>query len=153
MMAPPMRRGHFCEALRMAVSRFSGYGTPETRQRCATVRLRQREALISLFLIQMIFWAPRKLEMQLTLMRSHSDRRWSYTKDLPIDACGNLLSGSNIQTWLPYEGSIVEPLLKLDAIISTPAVVVERSLVNEVGGFDEGKLRGRLRFVASAGYA
>jgi len=84
-------------------------------------------------------WAPRKLEMQLTLMRSQSDRRWSYTKDLPIDACGNLLAGDNIRTWLPYEGSIVEPLLKLDAIISTPAVVVERSLVNEVGGFDEGQ--------------
>lgn len=84
-------------------------------------------------------WTPQKLEIQLNLMRSRRDRRWSYTKDRPIDAHGNLLSESVIQTWLPYEGSIVGPLLKIDAIISTPTVVAERSLVNEVGGFDEGQ--------------
>jgi glycosyltransferase involved in cell wall biosynthesis len=84
-------------------------------------------------------WTPRKLEIQLNLMRSRGDRRWSYTRDRPIDERGNLLSGANIQPWLPYEGFIVEPLLKIDAIISTPTVVAERSLVNEVGGFDEGQ--------------
>jgi glycosyltransferase involved in cell wall biosynthesis len=84
-------------------------------------------------------WAPRKLEIQLNLMRSRRDRRWSYTKDRPIDACGNPLPEAGIQPWLPYEGSIVEALLSIDAIISTPSVVAERSLVNEVGGFDEGQ--------------
>lgn len=87
-------------------------------------------------------WTPRKLEVQLSLMRSRRDRRWSYTKDRPMDASGNLLSETAIQTWLPYEGSIIEPLLKIDAIISTPTVVAERSLVNEVGGFDEGQYFG-----------
>jgi len=84
-------------------------------------------------------WAPRKLEIQLHLMRSCSDRRWSYTKDRPIDDRGNPLPDTHIQPWLPFEGFIVEPLLKIDAIIATPTVVAERSLVNEVGGFDEGQ--------------
>jgi glycosyltransferase involved in cell wall biosynthesis len=87
-------------------------------------------------------WAPQKLEIQLNLMRSSGDRRWSYTKDRPIDACSNPLPETGIQQWIPYEGSIVEPLLSIDAIISTPTVVAERSLVNEVGGFDEGQLFG-----------
>lgn len=87
-------------------------------------------------------WAPRKLEIQLDLMKSREDRRWSYTKDRPIDACGNPLPEAAIQPWRPYEGSIVEPLLSIDAIISTPTVVAERSLVNEAGGFDEGQYFG-----------
>jgi glycosyltransferase involved in cell wall biosynthesis len=84
-------------------------------------------------------WIPRKLEIQLNLMRSRSDRRWSYTKDRPIDEAGSPLPDAHIQPWLPYDGFIVEPLLKIDAIIATPTVVAERSLVNEVGGFDEGQ--------------
>lgn len=87
-------------------------------------------------------WTPRKLEIQLNLMRSRSDRRWSYTRDRPIDERGNPLSEADIQPWLPYEGFIVEPLLKIDAIISTPTVMAERSLVDEVGRFDEGQLYG-----------
>jgi glycosyltransferase involved in cell wall biosynthesis len=101
--------------------------------------LREARGIYLAFLDSDDLWTPRKLEIQLSLMQSRSDRRWSYTKDRPIDAYGNLLSEAGIQTWLPYEGSIVEPLLKIDAIISTPTVVAERSLVNEVGGFDEGQ--------------
>jgi glycosyltransferase involved in cell wall biosynthesis len=82
-------------------------------------------------------WDPRKLELQLDLMRSRPHRRWSYTRDRAIDEHGNALPPAATERWLPYEGSILEPLLKLDALISTPSVVAERTFVNEVGGFDE----------------
>jgi glycosyltransferase involved in cell wall biosynthesis len=109
-------------------------GNPAAVRNCALVEAR---GIYLAFLDSDDLWTPQKLEIQLNLMHSRRDRRWSYTKDSPIDAHGNLLSEAGIQTWLPYEGAIVEPLLKIDAIISTPTVVAERSLVNEVGGFDE----------------
>lgn len=87
-------------------------------------------------------WDPRKLELQLQHMQSRRERRWSYTKDRPIDDRGNPLSEANLQPWLPYEGFIVEPLLKIAAIICTSTVIAERSLVNEVGGFEEGQYFG-----------
>lgn len=114
-------------------------GNPAAVRNCALVKAR---GIYLAFLDSDDLWAPRKLEIQLNLMRSRGDRGWSYTKDRPIDACGNPLPEAGIQPWLPYEGSIVEPLLSIDAIISTPSVVAERSLVNEVGGFDEGQLFG-----------
>jgi glycosyltransferase involved in cell wall biosynthesis len=81
-------------------------------------------------------WTPRKLEIQLALMRSRPERRWSYTNDAQIDESGKPLPASD-EAWVLYDGRIVEPLLRLQALIATPSVVVERSLIDEVGGFDE----------------
>jgi glycosyltransferase involved in cell wall biosynthesis len=81
-------------------------------------------------------WAPRKLEIQLDGMRSHPQRRWSYTNDAQIDECGNPLP-TNLEPRALYDGWIVEPLLKFQALVATPSVVVDRSLVDEVGAFDE----------------
>lgn len=82
-------------------------------------------------------WAPTKLETQLRMMHAHPDRRWSYSKETFIDELGQAVSDKDFPPWIPYEGLIVEPLLKIEALVSTPTVMAERSLVHEAGGFDE----------------
>lgn len=82
-------------------------------------------------------WVPEKLERQLELMRARRDRRWSYAKDVTIDGRGAPVFDARVSPWVPYEGSILEPLLRIDALVSTPSVIAERRLVDEAGGFDE----------------
>jgi glycosyltransferase involved in cell wall biosynthesis len=82
-------------------------------------------------------WTPRKLEVQLALMRAHRDRRWSYTGYTLIDENGDAIgSTEGIHPWTPYEGRVLAPLLRLEARIGAPTVIAVRDLVNEVGGFD-----------------
>jgi glycosyltransferase involved in cell wall biosynthesis len=87
-------------------------------------------------------WEPTKLEVQLRALRASPDRRWSYTAVAQIDPDGRPISNPKLAPWIPYDGSIVEPLLKIEALLATPAVMAERSLVEEAGGFDEGQLFG-----------
>jgi len=81
-------------------------------------------------------WAPEKLEHQLALMESMPARRWSYTAVRRIDA-GGLEIHSRSVPWVPYAGSILEQVLRIDAQIATPTVMAELAFVREVGGFDE----------------
>jgi glycosyltransferase involved in cell wall biosynthesis len=82
-------------------------------------------------------WVPHKLEVQLGMMQRSPERRWSYTKESFIDEVGAPVSDLGFKPWTPYEGNIVEPLLRIDALVSTCTVVAERSLVVEAGSFDE----------------
>lgn len=82
-------------------------------------------------------WLPRKLETQLGAMHGRPERRWSYTALSMIDIEGRAIPDEVYQTRHPYDGDVVERLLTLEALISTPTVMAERSLVGEVGGFDE----------------
>jgi glycosyltransferase involved in cell wall biosynthesis len=82
-------------------------------------------------------WAPRKLEIQLGVMQSRPDRRWSYTNAILTDESARPLPDADSDGRGLYDGRIVEPLLKLVTDIATATVVAERSLVNEVAGFDE----------------
>jgi glycosyltransferase involved in cell wall biosynthesis len=82
-------------------------------------------------------WAPTKLAVQVRAMQSAPTRRWSYTALAIIDTEGRPKSDAGYKPRIPYDGDIVERLLTLDAIIGTPAVMAERSLIDEVGGFDE----------------
>jgi glycosyltransferase involved in cell wall biosynthesis len=81
-------------------------------------------------------WEPRKLEVQLSAMHSRPDRRWSYTNVVLTDATDKPLP-SDMDRWGLHEGNIIEPLLNLRVNISTAAVMAERSLIEEVNGFDE----------------
>lgn len=83
-------------------------------------------------------WAPRKLEVQLGLMKARPDRRWSYTNCAEIDERGRPLPAS-LEPFVLGDGQIVELLLMSRACIATPSIVAERDLVDEVGGFDEGQ--------------
>lgn len=89
-------------------------------------------------------WVPEKLERQLELLQSQPTRRWTYCNSAMIDAQGRRLPPENFARWQALDGIITEPLLSFDASVSTAAVVLERSLFEQAGRFDE-----RLRFCQS----
>jgi glycosyltransferase involved in cell wall biosynthesis len=82
-------------------------------------------------------WLTTKLERQVAGLRRGSGRRWSYTGCLLIDAAGGPRPYSAGRQWIPYQGPILERLLANEPEIWTPAVLVERRLLLEVGAFDE----------------
>ena len=87
-------------------------------------------------------WSAGKLEAQLAALKSNPHCRWSYTSCNRIDADGRLLP-LDLQPATPARsGSIFEALLVHDAWAAMPTVVVERALVEEIGGFDEDQLYG-----------
>jgi glycosyltransferase involved in cell wall biosynthesis len=81
-------------------------------------------------------WMPMKLERQVASLRV-SGRRWGYTGYSRIDASGRVSQWPGTRQWVPYRGFIFDQLLMFEAEVSTPAVLVERRLLDEVGGFDE----------------
>jgi glycosyltransferase involved in cell wall biosynthesis len=82
-------------------------------------------------------WLPQKLERQLQYHSGGSRFRWSYTAHIIIDAAGAERPPEQFKARRPYTGWIFPELLRLDAIIALPSVFAERSLLREVGGFDE----------------
>jgi glycosyltransferase involved in cell wall biosynthesis len=81
-------------------------------------------------------WMPLKLERQIEALQARGVCRWSYTGYVCIDASGELQMDAT-RRWIPFRGAILEHLLAHAVAIWTPAVVVERRLLEEVGGFDE----------------
>jgi glycosyltransferase involved in cell wall biosynthesis len=84
-------------------------------------------------------WLPRKLEVQLRAQQAADGRRWSYTGLIRIDADGAVMPGETGRRSVP-EGDIFKQLLTLEAAVATPSVIAERTLLAEVGGFDEDQL-------------
>ncbi len=82
-------------------------------------------------------WKPTKLERQIETLRQCTARRWIYTGYVRIDDSGEVRIYPTKKPWIPYRGAISEQLLRLEAAVATAAVVVERRLLLEVGGFDE----------------
>ena len=82
-------------------------------------------------------WAPSKLEKQIGALRDRANSRWSYTACDQIDDNGHPLAKTHLRTIVRPEGWIFEQLLTLEIGIAMPTVVAERSLVDEVGRFDE----------------
>jgi glycosyltransferase involved in cell wall biosynthesis len=77
-------------------------------------------------------WAPGKLAAQLAAMTS--GERWSCTGAITVDADDRVLGHQRLATG----GDVLGPLLHADVIPGGgSSVVAERSLVEEVGGFDE----------------
>ena len=81
-------------------------------------------------------WTSDKLEKQIaSLLRN--GLRWSYTGCSRTDPDGVPLA---VQPRVPtHAGWIVRSLLTFEALIAMPTVVVERALLEELGGFDEGQ--------------
>ena len=79
-------------------------------------------------------WLPHKLATQLQALRA-SRCRWSYSAFTRIDRDGRALDESQ-PWWQARQGAIFEALLRFAAVVPTPAVMVERTLLEQVGGFD-----------------
>jgi len=82
-------------------------------------------------------WMPAKLERQIDVLRTSGNCRWIYTGYVRIDDAGETKISPSVKPWIPYRGAIVEQLLRLEASVATAAVLVERELLTQVGGFDE----------------
>jgi glycosyltransferase involved in cell wall biosynthesis len=79
-------------------------------------------------------WRPEKLERQLAYHAEHPELRWSYTGRAVIDRTGRLRTHPP-DRWVPHQGRILTRLLRFEAAIALPSVLVSRSLLEQVGGF------------------
>lgn len=82
-------------------------------------------------------WLPDKLRIQMAGLASDPACRWSYTGLMRIGEAGEPLDDPAVAKWAPYAGPALEGLVTLRAVVATSAVVVERRLLLEAGGFDE----------------
>jgi glycosyltransferase involved in cell wall biosynthesis len=82
-------------------------------------------------------WLPRKLELQLASLRRRDDCRWGYAAYDLIDAAGDAAEVPGVQRWMRHEGRALDAAVRLRLMAALPSVIAERSLVEEVGGFDE----------------
>lgn len=82
-------------------------------------------------------WLPEKLQQQLPILTEDERARWSYTRFTMIDERGNEMAIPTGPAWRPYSGSILEQLVRIRAAVAISSVIAERSLLDEIGGFDE----------------
>jgi glycosyltransferase involved in cell wall biosynthesis len=85
-------------------------------------------------------WEPGKLARQLEQLRLQPSCNWCYTAFRRIDEHGRLLADEAARHFRPMAGAIFASILQGTASLRTPCVLVERQLVNELGGFDESLL-------------
>lgn len=82
-------------------------------------------------------WLPGKLELQLRRLAEQPECRWSYTGYALIDTAGASLRERSDLLPRPVSGYILEPLLRFKVSTPVPTMLVQRSLIEEIGGFDE----------------
>ena len=81
---------------------------------------------------------PRKLAAQVAALEASPDCGWSYTAVTRIDQNGAAIVAPLARSFRAISGSILEDVLRFDAPVDTPTVMVRRALLNRVGQFDEG---------------
>lgn len=80
-------------------------------------------------------WLPRKLELQIAAL-GDGGGRWCYANYVHVDEAGRRLTSPPVP-FRPDKGRIVRQMLLGEIAVSICTVVVERSLFEAVGGFDE----------------
>jgi len=119
----------FADLPRVKVLRLTHTGKPAVVRNAA---LRQALGEYVAFMDSDDLWLPKKLEIQLASLRRRSGCRWGQTTFVLVDPCG-----ASIKEMPAADGWILEKLLKTETAIALPSVVAERTLIEEVGGFDE----------------
>ncbi|MGD9365350.1 MAG: glycosyltransferase family A protein [Desulfobacteraceae bacterium] len=79
------------------------------------------------------YWLPEKLEKQVTFFKAHPDARICQTQEIWIRNGKRVNPKKRHQK---YSGMIFEKTLPL-CLVSPSAVMIRKTLFNEVGGFDE----------------
>ncbi|MGH8214750.1 MAG: glycosyltransferase family 2 protein [Rhodanobacteraceae bacterium] len=82
-------------------------------------------------------WLPEKLALQRQRLAENPSCRWSYTGYLLVDADERPLPERSRLLRRPVSGHILEPLLKFEVAVAVQAMLVQHSLIDEIGGFDE----------------
>lgn len=80
-------------------------------------------------------WVPKKLEVQLELLK-RENKRWGYGRFELMDEGGQTIP-NKAGVYVPYPGWIVRELLSSKASVNIGSMMIERSLFDESGGFDE----------------
>lgn len=119
---------------RVNVIRLKHTGRPSV---VSNIALREARGEYVAFLDSDDLWLPGKLQTQLESLRRHPERRWSYTKFALVDGSGSPILSARTKIWPTPTGWILEKLLNEATVIAQPSVVVSRTLLEELGAFDE----------------
>ncbi|HEY3658078.1 MAG TPA: glycosyltransferase family A protein [Steroidobacteraceae bacterium] len=124
----------FADVPRVKLLWLSHTGNPPAVRNAA---LREAEAEYIAFLDSDDVWMPEKLEAQISSLRSHKVRQWSYTGCVMVDGSLNPFSGAPHKHRSAIDGWILEKLLKAEVVIVQSSVVVARELITAAGGYTE----------------
>lgn len=81
-------------------------------------------------------WHPRKLALQVERLEANPEAGWCHGEGALVDATGARIKQHAGPPWRPREGRFVEIMIRTDANIALPAVLVRRDLAQSIG-FDE----------------
>jgi glycosyltransferase involved in cell wall biosynthesis len=119
---------------RVTVVRLPHTGSPAAARNEA-IRAAKGEYLA--FLDSDDLWLPDKLSLQVSALSDRPECGWSYSAVSRIDDSGKDVGREGTQNWIPYEEHMVPRLLRIDALVATPSVMMRRQLAEALGGFDE----------------
>ncbi len=86
-------------------------------------------------------WLPEKLTLQVEDLRAQPQCGWSYTGFAFIDEQKREIPWGRRPRWQAHRGWIVHAVADSQSIIHTSTVMVERRLLESVGGLDESLMR------------
>jgi glycosyltransferase involved in cell wall biosynthesis len=118
---------------RVRVLHLEGTGSPAAARNAAMAEARGQ---ILAFLDSDDLWPPGKLAVQLAALRARPDCGWSYGYCDCIDADGAPMATRGGRKWLPHDRDMVRRLLRIEAQIGAPTVMMRRELAQALGGFD-----------------